>query len=82
MNPGSVEKIQEALRGKGLRAGAASGQLDAETSAALRRFQRSEGLAQTGAPDRETLRRLGVDPQEIYRTVPSGEEAEAHDGAR
>lgn len=76
MNPGSARRIQEALRARGLLAEEPSGELDEATSAALRRFQRGQQLAQTGAPDRETLRRLGVDPQEVYRTVPHGAEAE------
>jgi peptidoglycan hydrolase-like protein with peptidoglycan-binding domain len=76
MNPGSARRIQEALRARGLLTGEPSGELDEATSAALRRFQRTQQLAQTGAPDRETLRRLGVDPQDIYRTVPKGAEAE------
>ena len=82
MNPGSARRIQEALRERGLLAGAPSGELDEPTSAALRRFQRSEDLAQTGAPDRETLRRLGIDPQEVYRTVPQGQEAKAPEPQR
>ena len=76
MNPGSIRRIQEALRGKGLLEGAPSGELDEATSAGVRRFQRSEGLAETGVPDRETLRRLGVDPKDVYRTVPEGAEAD------
>jgi hypothetical protein len=75
MNPGSARRIQEALKARGLLAGEPSGELDEPTSAALRRFQQTQDLAQTGAPDRETLRRLGVDPQEVYRTVPHGQEA-------
>ena len=75
MNPGSAREIQEALRGKGYLE-AVSGELDQATSAALRRFQHDQQLAETGAPDRETLRRLGVDPQSVYRTVPRGQEAE------
>lgn len=69
MLPGSETKIQNALKEKGyLRS--ASGELDAPTSAAIRRFQRDQQLPETGAPDRETLRRLGVDPQDVYRTAP------------
>lgn len=75
MNPGSTRKIQDALRQQGFFDGEPSGTLDEATSAGLRKFQSSQGLAQTGAPDRETLRRLGVDPQEVYRTVPPGSEA-------
>jgi hypothetical protein len=63
---GSVGRIQEALAGRGLLGKHRRGELDEPTSAALRRFQESEGLAQTGFPDRETLRRLGIDPEDAY----------------
>jgi hypothetical protein len=76
MQPGSVRRIQDALRSRRLLQGEPTGRLDDDTSAALRRFQTSQRLAATGAPDRETLRRLGLDPQEIYRTVPEGGEAQ------
>ncbi|MFL5260842.1 MAG: peptidoglycan-binding domain-containing protein [Anaeromyxobacteraceae bacterium] len=69
MNPGAIRRIQAALRTKGYLE-AESGDLDDPTAAALRRFQADEGIAATGAPDRETLRRLGVDPNEVYRTAP------------
>jgi hypothetical protein len=73
MNPGSARKIQEALQGKGY-LDDVSGQLDVNTSAALRRFQKDQDLATTGAPDRETLRQLGVDPNSVYQTGNPGEE--------
>ena len=69
MNPGSIRRIQAALRTKGY-LDAESGDLDDATAAALRRFQADEGIAATGAPDRETLRRLGVEPNQVYRTAP------------
>jgi len=75
MNPGSSKQIQEALRKKGYLKEDDSGHLDQATSAALRKFQGENGLPETGAPDRETLRKLGVNPQTVYRTVPEGEEA-------
>ncbi len=72
MQPGSVHQIQEALRSRGLLEEAPTGRLDEATSAALRRFQSSQELPATGAPDRETLHRLGLDVEHIYRTVPQG----------
>jgi hypothetical protein len=63
---GAVGRIQEALAGRGLLGKHRRGELDEPTSAALRRFQEAEGLAETGFPDRETLRRLGVDPEQAY----------------
>jgi hypothetical protein len=63
---GAVTEIQRALAGRGLLGKHMDGELDAPTSAALRKFQRQEELAQTGFPDRETLRRLGIDPEKAY----------------
>ncbi len=67
--PGAVVKIQQALANRGFLNGHESGELDEPTSAALRRFQEKEDLARTGAPDRETLRKLGLDPQRVFRTT-------------
>ncbi len=72
MNPGSARKIQQALHDQGYLRDAPSGQLDEPTSAALREFQRRHDLAETGAPDRETLRTLGIDPSDVYKTAPGG----------
>jgi hypothetical protein len=63
---GAVGKIQEALARRGLLGEHREGELDRATSAALRRFQAGEGLAETGFPDRETLSRLGIDPEDAY----------------
>jgi peptidoglycan hydrolase-like protein with peptidoglycan-binding domain len=82
MNPGSARTIQEALKGKGYLE-EVTGTIDGATSAALRRFQKDQGLARTGAPDRETLRQLGVDPNDVYQTGdPSEETVEAARGAK
>ncbi len=63
---GAVGRIQRALAARGLLQGHREGELDTPTSAALRKFQRDEGLAATGFPDRETVRRLGIEPEEAY----------------
>src|SRR5512142_119787 len=59
MRRGSAKRIEEALHSKGyLRESSAkesANDLTQEATVALRRFQRDEGLAVTGAPDRETL---------------------------
>jgi hypothetical protein len=66
--PGAARKIRDALVDRGLLAKPSGGDaLDEAASAALRRFQTDEGLAATGFPDRETLRRLGLSPDEVYR---------------
>jgi Putative peptidoglycan binding domain len=63
---GAVTRIQGALADRGLLGKHVEGELDRPTSAALAKFQASEGLAATGFPDRETLRRLGIDPEKAY----------------
>ncbi len=67
---GEIGKIQQALQdrgylGKERRAGA----LDDPTTTALRKFQRDQDLAETGFPDRLTLQKLGLDPEEAYGKV-------------
>ena len=63
---GAVSDIQRALADRGLLATHRRGELDAPTSAALRKFQERQGLAETGFPDRETVRKLGLDPEKAY----------------
>ncbi len=65
--PDAVVHVQRALAQRGYLEGHRDGELDAPTSAAIRRFQKEEGLATTGFPDRETLQKLGVDPEHAYR---------------
>jgi len=63
--PGAEKKIRERLAADGFLA------RDAESDAAmgegLRRFQRAKDLPATGVADQETVRRLGLDPDEIFR---------------
>ncbi|WP_242360977.1 peptidoglycan-binding domain-containing protein [Anaeromyxobacter sp. SG17] len=71
--PGAVKDIQGALADRGLLGEHRAGELDAPTSRALRKFQESQDLAATGFPDRETLQRLGVDPDRAYGREGGGE---------
>lgn len=63
---GAIGDLQEALVEQGYLAEHREGELDGATSAALRRFQADAGLAETGFPDRETLSKLGIDPEDAY----------------
>ena len=65
LDPRSMRRIQQALHRHG-EAVSESGQLDDATQAALKRFQRKQQQPATGLPDYDTLRRLGLDPKEIY----------------
>jgi hypothetical protein len=66
-HPTSREKLAAALRQRGFfPADAAQG---TTMNGAIRAFQKSENLPQTGFPDDETLRRLGIDPATKDRTL-------------
>jgi len=55
-----VRSAQIALADRGFRTGPADGVWGPSTEDALRRFQRAQGLAQTGSLDRETRMALGI----------------------
>ena len=70
MQDGGERKIQERLRDRHLLAAAeCTGQLDATTREAIRRFQKAEGLPVTGLPSYETVRHLGLDLDAVFRTT-------------
>ena len=71
MVPEGPGLIQEALAKKGYLSSYETGALDARTRNALQKFQNDQGLPSTGAPDHETLRKLGLDPAKVFR-APSG----------
>lgn len=64
--PGVVADIQRALADRGLLGRHREGVLDDPTSGAIRRLQRERGLAETGFPDREALKALGIEPERAY----------------
>jgi hypothetical protein len=67
MQPGAQQKISQALKSKGF---ADRDELKGEQlSAALRKFQQSQGLAATGFADHETLLRLGLEPKEVDKSL-------------
>ncbi len=62
LKPGAAQKIRDKLSEGGLiRDGKTS------TEAALRRFQGSHDLPTTGIPDHETIRKLGLNPDDVFR---------------
>jgi peptidoglycan hydrolase-like protein with peptidoglycan-binding domain len=62
-NSQSVRDVQQALKRKGFEVGAIDGQMGPETQTALREFQQSQGLPQSGNLDQQTLSALGVSAQ-------------------
>jgi lipoprotein-anchoring transpeptidase ErfK/SrfK len=63
-----VVAVQLALARRGISAGPVDGVVGAQTQAALRTFQRREGLPASGELDAATLRRLGLDEGGAYAT--------------
>jgi peptidoglycan hydrolase-like protein with peptidoglycan-binding domain len=63
--PGQMRKVQVALAQHGQSVNE-TGHLDEKTESALRKFQNARGVPATGMPDFETVRLLGLDPQQIY----------------
>jgi len=59
-NSDEIKKVQEALKAKGDDPGAIDGRMGHKTHAALRAFQKSNGLKITGSLDKETADKLGV----------------------
>ena len=68
-----VERVQEELNERGYSAGMTDGILGKNTSAALTRFQRHEGIETTGIIDGKTLKALRL---ESFATESSNEFAE------
>lgn len=75
--PGGVEQIQKALVSRGYLDSrkAKPGEIDGETADAIRKFQADQGIARTGNPDHETVHRLGLDPDALFRQSSSKKEA-------
>ena len=67
MAPGASDTIAQALRERGFLATDDSSSKGLEK--ALRGFQESQGLAATGFPDHETLKKLGIDPRTVDTTL-------------
>ena len=66
-----VEEIQRVLKERGLFTGEITGYYGAQTQEAVRKFQRQQGLDQTGVADKTTLKRLGI----TIGTVPAATDA-------
>ena len=55
-----VEEIQRVLKERGLFTGEITGYYGEQTRQAVTKFQKQQGLSQTGAADEATLKRLGI----------------------
>lgn len=57
----NVRAAQQALKDKGMDPGPVDGMMGPKTKAALRDYQKKEGLKETGRLDAETMAKLGVE---------------------
>ena len=74
LNSDEVKKLQEALKEKGDDPGAVDGHMGRKTHAAVRAFQKSNGLKVTGSVDKETAGKLGIDLASTATTSPMKDE--------
>jgi hypothetical protein len=63
---GQLKEIQRRLAQRKLLGEHEEGNLDEPTRVALRRLQKAEDLPETGLPDHETVRKLGLDPDQVF----------------
>jgi hypothetical protein len=63
---GQLQEIQRRLADRKLLGQHEDGNLDQPTREALRRLQKAEDLPETGLPDHETVRKLGLDPDRVF----------------
>jgi hypothetical protein len=66
--PGQLGKIHDKLVARGLlpQKSDKGDTLDDATRAALKKFQQSQKLPETGLPDHETVAKLGLDPDQVF----------------
>lgn len=77
-----IVAAQNMLKSKGAYTGEASGELDADTRASLKNYQKENGLRATGTLNRATLEKMGIELTEKQKTIPAPESSYAKaDGA-
>lgn len=68
-----IKQVQGILKTKGIYSGEASGTYNDETRAAIKSFQESGGLKETGTLNRATLEKFGVALTESQKLIPVSE---------
>ncbi len=69
-NKEQIKQTQTILKQRGFYGGEATGKLDADTRAGLKKFQEAEGIKATGTLNRATLEKLGVALTDKQRAMP------------
>lgn len=68
-----IQQAQMKLKEKGMYAGEASGKLDDDTRAGLKKYQVAQGLNETGTLNRATLEKMGISLTETQMMIPVSE---------
>ena len=69
-NKEQIKETQNILKQRGFYGGEATGKLDADTRAGLKKFQEAEGIKVTGTLNRATLEKLGVALTDKQKMIP------------
>ena len=64
-----IKQAQTLLKGRGLYAGEATGKLDTDTRAALKKYQEAEGIKVTGTLNRVTLEKMSIVLTDRQKTI-------------
>src|SRR6185436_7346890 len=67
----SIAEVQQSLKDQGYYYGQITGQKDADTSAAIRRYQIRNGLEITGELNEETLKSIRLNPGSTAQAAPA-----------
>ncbi len=65
-----ITQVQEMLKSKGVYNGSATGKYDTATRAAIRIYQKDNGLKSTGTLNRATLEKMGVELTDSQKQIP------------
>lgn len=71
-----IKQAQALLKGRSFYAGEASGKLDDETRAGLRKFQEAEGLKVTGTLNAATLQKMNITLTERQKEVVAAQQGQ------
>jgi peptidoglycan hydrolase-like protein with peptidoglycan-binding domain len=75
-NKEQIKQAQTLLKGRSLYAGEASGKLDEDTRAALRKYQEAEGLKVTGTLNAVTLQKMNIPLTERQKEVVAAQQSQ------
>ena len=65
-----VKEVQTMLKDKKLYSGEATGALDDATRTSIKRFQKDNGLKETGTLNRATLEKMGIELTDTQKAIP------------